>query len=314
MLPPLAMGIQRFGQTSRTGWTRYQLTITGAGAEPRPVQLAAHDPAGACDFECPSSATIPPGSRTVVDVRVRPRNRRWLGESIARTFTVVGGGGGSQPPATTSAQFEDLPRGWGVLGALIGVAAIVLLVPILLFATGAIGGGGGSKASGDDDVTTTRTRTRTPTPTEEDEDTPTPTPSQKATASPTGGTAPPNSIASGTWNYSFHVSKNNCGFGLAVGQSFTASYEFEEIGNDDGYIAVGESVDITDADSGYYVGSFPFKYPSFQFSYPVDGNNGKNSGYETVTNTFKDANNGSATLDDRYDLGGGRYCDILGEE
>ena len=79
---------------------------------------------------------------------------------------------------------------------------------------------------------------------------------------------------------------------------FNIAYTFEEIGgNGDGYVDVGEQVDITD-NTGFYVGRFTFTYPMFSFGYPVTASGF--GGRATVDNTYTSESSGSAELTEIY--------------
>ena len=339
---PLQMTLTRRGAAgSRMGWTTFSLAMAGAGATPRTVRLAGQDHSGGCTIEVPGFATIPPGGQAEVHVRVKPEHRRWFGQAQRRQFAIVATSDGppGEPTVTATAQFDDLPRGWPVVAPIGAVAVALVAVPLTLMLAG---GSGGDDPPVAPDDTPTRSSSRQATATKGASsspgaaDTPTPgsanTPTRTTTAARTPTSAPPatpvpppptptrdpadpppNSINHGTWNYSFLVTENTCNFGLGVGDVYDTTYELTEIGDNDGFISVGESANVVDA-SGFNAGNFRFTFPVFEFSYPVLGNNSTLRGNLRVRNTYSGVNSGLATLVETYNLGNGNQCQIFAEE
>jgi hypothetical protein len=308
------------------GWVAFDLIIAG-GAYPRNIRLAGYDTQRATEITLPPGVSVAPGQQVAVPVRVRPVSRRWFGATLERSFgvTLNDDGGGPGSTLTLTGQYDDLPRGWPVVGPIMAVAAGAI-VPVALVAAGAFGGGdgGGASPGGDDTPTRTATSRRSPTSQGEtpsrtaDGETSTPT-DVPPTATPTQPPVPPTEtptptavpyIEGGNWDYSFVVRQNTCGFGLQPGEEFAITYTFEDVGGD-GYVDVGELVDIYD-ESGSYAGRFTFTYPTFSFGYPVVGNDGTVSGRLTVDNTYSSPTSGGATLTEIYDTN--PQCSIFGSE
>lgn len=136
-------------------------------------------------------------------------------------------------------------------------------------------------------------------------------PSATPTVPPTP-TAVPIPISAGVWTYDFGVTSNSCPFGLAAGNRFAAAYLLAEVGAGDGLISPGELVDVTQDGSNFYIGRFTFTFPTFEFTYPVT--TAGESGTARVTNTYQDANTGSANLVEVYFLRAGGSCSFLSTE
>jgi serine/threonine protein kinase len=289
---------------SRMGWTTFELVVAGS-AFPRNVRFQGYDTQQATEVLVPAGITVPVGQNVTVPVKVRPRSRRWFGATLQRGFgvTVSDDSGGPGSTVTLTGQYDDLPRGWPVVGPALAIAAGAI-VPIALFAGGVFGGGGGGGASPDP----TRTATATPTERETEEPTKeaTPTPTETATQPP----APDGFIEAGDWTYTFVVRQNNCSFGLGPGETFEITYSFKDL-DDDGNVTEGELVDIYD-ESNFYVGRFTLTYPEFEFSYPVLGNDSTVNGVATVRNSYTSSNSGSATLTEVYETN--PPCEIFGSD
>ena len=334
MPPPggVQASLTRRGGSSRLGWTTFDLVLAGAAGT---VALQAADPSNTVEISAPASAAIPPSGQVTVPVRVRPRNRRWFGAPIGRSFSVIAsGGGGGTGSTAANGQFDDMPRGWPVVGPVLGLAAGVLL-PVALVAAGALGGGDddGPVSPADESPTpsasaqrspsasasssapasaTAATRTATATQPAQATAAPTATPTPPPpTATPTTAGPPLNSIAVGTWTYSFTVVENTCAFGLDVGQTFETSFDFNEVGNGDGYISPGERVDVVQ-EGQFNLGRFTFSYPEFDFSFDVVGNDGTVPGFAYVSNEFTGTNSGTATIYEAYQTN--PECEIFGTE
>lgn len=343
-MPPqggVQASLTRRGGSSRLGWTSFDLILAGA---PGTVALQAVDPSNTVEISAPASAAIPPSGQVTVPVRARPRSRRWFGAPVDRSFSIIAsGGGGGTGGAAANGQFDDMPRGWPVVGPVLGLAAGVL-VPVALVAAGALGGGDddGPVSPGDESPTpsasaqrspsvaasatssaaatasattaTTATLTSTvpPTATRPAQATAAPTPTAPPpTATPTTAGPPPNSIAVGTWTYAFTVVENTCAFGLEVGETFETSFDFNEVGNGDGYISPGERVDVVQ-EGQFNLGRFTFSYPEFDFSFDVVGNDGTVPGFAYVSNEFTGTNSGTATIYEAYETN--PECEIFGTE
>lgn len=336
---PIQATLARRGGSSRVGWTSFDLVLAGAAAT---VALQASDPSNAVEVSMPATAAIPPSGQVSVPVRVRPRSRRWFGAPIARPFSIIasgGGAGGGTGGTAANGQFDDMPRGWPVVGPILGVAAGVL-VPVALVAAGVLGGGGDTPpVSGDESPTPKPTAVRSASPSASTAATATPSAtaaSKTATAKPTAtrpaqATAaptatptsppptrtntpagpPPNAIEAGTWTYSFTVVENTCAFGLSVGEVFDTSFDFNEVGNGDGYISPGERVDVIQ-EGQFNLGRFTFSYPDFDFSFDVVGNQGTVPGYAYVSNSFSGTNSGTASIYETYETN--PECEIYGTE
>ncbi|MEP6871338.1 MAG: serine/threonine-protein kinase [Anaerolineaceae bacterium] len=135
---------------------------------------------------------------------------------------------------------------------------------------------------------------------------PTPVPTSTVRPAPTSVPFP---ISSGVWTYDFEVTSNSCPFGRAVGSRFPTTYLLEEVGTEGGFIFPGELVDVTQEGSNFYIGRFTFTFPTFEFSYPLT--TAGESGSAKVTNTYQDANTGTANLIEVYFLRAGGSCTFL---
>jgi hypothetical protein len=251
---------------------------------------------------------------------------------------VSDGTGGPGSTVTATGSYDDLPRGWPVVGPILGIVAGAL-IPVGLVAAGVFNGGGDDDPVGPD-PTATRTVTetvtsdrptrtaegQTPSPTqggaveETPTATPTPTPvpptntpvpptATPTQAPPTPTPTPAPYIESGDWTYTFIVRQNTCPFGLSPGETFTTVFSYFD-GDGDGFVYAGEAVDIYQ-DGSFYVGRYTFSYPSFSFSYPVQGFDGT-PGTATVANSFSSPTSGSATLTETYQTS--PSCTIVGAE
>jgi len=107
------------------------------------------------------------------------------------------------------------------------------------------------------------------------------------------------------------VVENTCAFGLSVGEVFDTSFDFNEVGNGDGYISPGERVDVYQ-EGQFNLGRFTFSYPDFDFSFDVVGNQGTVPGYAYVSNSFSGTNSGSASIYETYETN--PECEIYGTE
>jgi hypothetical protein len=280
------------------GWTLFDLVIT-AGAYGANLRLAGADPQQATEILVPPAAQIQGGGQVTVPVKVRPRSRRWFGSTLQRTFGILVGdaGGGSGVTFTATGSYDDLPRGWPVVGPILGIGAGVL-IPVGLAAAGVFSGGGGGASP---DPTDTPTKEASPSPTDKPEtptDTPE-TPTDTVVPTPTDTPAPDGYIEDGDWTYTFIVDENTCGFGLGPGEEFVITYTFEDFSGDD-IIEPGELFDITD-ENGFYAGAFEFTYPHFSFGYPVVGNNRTVDGYLTIDNEFTSPTSTAAQLTEVYE-------------
>ena len=171
---------------------------------------------------------------------------------------------------------------------------------------------GGSSSSGQAATSTTAPTPAQPTATPTNVPaTPTSVPST-ATSVPPTATPLPIGIAAGDWFYDFLVVENTCPFGENVNEFFTVSFTLAEVGAADGFIAVGDPVDITEFGTGAQVGRFTFSYPFFQWFYPVTASGF--TGQALLQNEYFDAQSGSAVLTEVYPLAGGGECMIVGEE
>ena len=276
----------------------FDLEIRNDGLEPVEVDLSAVDPDGALRFDLPERVTVPAGRATVIELRAKGQRRRWLGPVLPIAFSADGTPPRGGPPVSASRTFEDAPFGWPILGGgALGVGAVcAVAVGGVFLAMGGGGDDGGNgvapvvpatetaevsesataAATGNATETATETATNTPRPTATRTPTRTPTvpprntPGATATSvpvapSPTSTPTPlPLGIAAGEWFYDFLVVENTCPFGEAVNDSFTVSFTLSEVGAGDGFIAVGEAVDILQLGSGLQVGRFTLTYPFLQ--------------------------------------------------
>lgn len=181
---------------------------------------------------------------------------------------------------------------------------VVALVALVL---AACGGGGGD--GGDDDEEPTATATATPTattgiPGAGSRPSPSPTP----VPTPTPVPEPTNAVSEGEWHFLFVIVSNNCGGDPVVGTTFDFYYYFGETREPkDGYIADGEPFQLTHI-GGTYVANQVFTWPTFTWSYPVDG------GQAFVTGTWDTPHHGVGDLTESYDIGGGDTCTIFARD
>ncbi len=145
----------------------------------------------------------------------------------------------------------------------------------------------------------TTVATTSPAPTS----TPAPVPTATQRPSPTVVPAP---ISAGVWTYDFGVTRNTCSFGLPVGSRYPSAYRLAEVAGFDGLISPGELVDVTQDDTGFYIGRLAFTFPTFVLTFPVNASG--ETGTATLTNNYLDANTGTATLTEVYFLLGGGSC------
>ncbi|MDZ7728171.1 MAG: serine/threonine-protein kinase [Dehalococcoidia bacterium] len=204
----LRLDLQPMGATSsRTGTVNYRLSLQSQVEHVTEVELRFDEEGGTVDWEMPRTVAVPPMGSSAVQLRVRPRKRRWLGPAQGRTFMVTADGGNSGvPPVSATGYLDDRPFGPLFLGAGV-IGALALVAAMGAGASALVGGGGNNDASApvateepdeqreDDDgetVNATTTPERTPTETDDEERaTPTATKAPATSAPATSTRVPP---------------------------------------------------------------------------------------------------------------------------
>ena len=120
-----ARPLRPFG--ARLGSVRYELTLRNNGDEPVELQLAAEDSEGECSFSLPDKASVPPNGARTINLKVRPRSRRWRGPRPGRIAARVSDTGVGIPAAEIPHIFErfyrvEKSRGEGPEGTGLGLA------------------------------------------------------------------------------------------------------------------------------------------------------------------------------------------------
>ena len=106
----------------------YDLVLRNDGDQPLDLRLEAGD-GEECSFSLPDRVSLDSHAETTVELRVRPRRRRWRGQPVWREFSVSAADGGG-PPVVASGRFEDRPEGWLPYtgAALFSLAVVVILI------------------------------------------------------------------------------------------------------------------------------------------------------------------------------------------
>ncbi len=120
----------------------YELVLRNDGDETVEFRLEATNGEGTVAFSLPDRVAVQPHDAGTVSIGVKPRRRRWRGESESHPFRISASDGRSGPPIVVSGEFEDRPERWvPVAGAaFFSVAAIGIVFAALSF----LGGGEGT--------------------------------------------------------------------------------------------------------------------------------------------------------------------------
>lgn len=120
----------------------YELVLRNDGDETVEFRLEATNGEGTVAFSLPDRVAVQPHDAGTVSIGVKPRRRRWRGESESHPFRISASDGRGGPPIVVSGEFEDRPERWvPVAGAaFFSVAAIGIVFAALSF----LGGGEGT--------------------------------------------------------------------------------------------------------------------------------------------------------------------------
>ena len=116
----------------------YELVLRNDGDETVEFRLEATNGEETVAFSMPDRVAVQPHDAETVSIDVKPRRRRWWGESESHPFHISASDGTGGPPIVVSGEFEERPERWVPVAeaAFFSVAAIAVVFAALSFLGG----------------------------------------------------------------------------------------------------------------------------------------------------------------------------------